>query len=190
MNSIHLCVSLCLPKMLPKDIKRYKRKYLGWLQGENRKLHKISGDKNLTESVHRKISHTMRNFTWCAKFFGCLLWFCRVCAILHNVRNLSFTQSCSYSSSKFLHVMQNFCIAMWKYWLLDFFPWFSSLYLYLAWQPIAKLGKGLWSAPKLRFFMSLSFNLHFHGFTKFSLILGLFQWSNSYQKHQNLPKTD
>ena len=103
MNSIHLCVSLCLPKMLPKDIKRYKRKYLGWLQGENRKLHKISGDKNLTESVHRKISHTMRNFTWCAKFFGCLLWFCRVCAILHNVRNLSFTQSCSYSSSKFLH---------------------------------------------------------------------------------------
>ena len=74
--------------------------------------------------MHRKISHTMRNFTWCAKFFGCLLWFCRVCAILHNVRNLSFTQSCSYSSSKFLHVMQNFCIAMRKYWLLDFFPWF------------------------------------------------------------------
>ena len=25
------------------------------------KLHKIFGDKNLTKSVHKKISHTMRN---------------------------------------------------------------------------------------------------------------------------------
>ena len=47
----------------------------------------ISGDKNLTESVHRKISHTMQNFAWCARFFGCLLWFRRVCKISYNVRN-------------------------------------------------------------------------------------------------------
>ena len=33
----------------PKYTKIYKRKYLGWLQAETRKLHKISEDKNLTE---------------------------------------------------------------------------------------------------------------------------------------------
>ena len=62
--------------MLPiKYIKRYKRKYLCWLQGETSKLHKISEDKNLTESVHRKISHGVQNslaascgFVWCTKF--------------------------------------------------------------------------------------------------------------------------
>ena len=78
--------------MLPKKyIKRYKRKYLGWLQGETRKLHKISYDKNLTESVHRKISHGVQNslvvscgFAWCAKFRI-------VCKISHSVQNLSFT---------------------------------------------------------------------------------------------------
>ena len=63
--------------MLPK---RYKRKYLGWLQGETRKLHKISEDKNLTECIGRfripcEIWHGVRNplatssgFVWCAKF--------------------------------------------------------------------------------------------------------------------------
>ena len=38
---------------------------------------KKSGDKNLTESLHRKISQTMRNFTWCG-FAG---------EISHSVRN-------------------------------------------------------------------------------------------------------
>ena len=71
--------------MLPKRyIKRHKRKYLGWLQGETRKLHKISEDKNLTESVHRKILHTMQNLAWCAKSFGGLKWFHMLCEILHN----------------------------------------------------------------------------------------------------------
>ena len=68
----------------PKYIQKYIWKYLSWLQGENRKLHKISGAKNLTESVHRKISHTMQNFAWRAKFFGCLKWFRMVCEISHN----------------------------------------------------------------------------------------------------------
>ena len=82
---ISLPLSLSLYMMLPpKYTKRYKRKYLGWLQGETRNLHKISEDKNLTELVHRKISYTMRNFAWCAKFFGCLLWFHMVCEILHS----------------------------------------------------------------------------------------------------------
>ena len=71
--------------MLPKRyIKIYKRKYVGWLQGETRKLHKISEDKNLTESVHRKISHSMRNLAWCAKSFGCLKRFRMVCEISHS----------------------------------------------------------------------------------------------------------
>ena len=71
--------------MLPKRyIKRYKRNYLGWLQGETRKLYKISEDKNLTESVHRKISHTMRNLAWCVKSFGCLKWFRMVFEISHS----------------------------------------------------------------------------------------------------------
>ena len=90
----------------PKYTKIYKRKYLGWLQAETRKLHKISEDKNLTESVH--------------------------------------------NHAKML--------------VVAFLLWFSFLHLWLAWHPIAKLGKGLWSAPKLRFFMYLSFNLHCLGF--------------------------
>ena len=112
---------------LSKYTKKYKRKYLGWLQGETRKLHKISEDKNLTESVHRKISHGVRNslavscvFAWCSKFRT----------------------------------------TMRKCWLLDFFLWFSSLHIF-DW-----LGKRLWSATKLGFFIYLSFNLHCHGFHK------------------------
>ena len=86
MKNIHISLSLFLLiyKLPEKNIKRYKRKYLGWLQGETRKLHKISYDKNLTESVHRKISHTMRNLAWCAKSFGYLKWFRMVCEILHS----------------------------------------------------------------------------------------------------------
>ena len=91
-----------------KYIKKYIWKYLSWLQGENRKLHKIFGDKNLTESVHKKISHGVRNslvvssgFAWCAKFRT----------------------------------------AMRKCWLLDFFLWFSSLHLWLAWQRAMKCSK-------------------------------------------------
>ena len=61
-------LSLLIYKLPKKYIKIYKRKYLGWLQGETRKLHKLSEDKNLTESVHREILHTMRNLAWCAKF--------------------------------------------------------------------------------------------------------------------------
>ena len=67
--------------MLPQ---RYIRKYLGWLQRETRKLHKISEDKNLTKSVHRKILHTMPNLAWCAKSFGCLKWFRMVCEMSHS----------------------------------------------------------------------------------------------------------
>ena len=86
MKKIHNIPSLSpLIYMLPKrHIKRYKRKYLGWLQGETRKLHKISEDKNLMESVHRKISHTMQNLAWCVKSFGCLKWFRMVCEVSHN----------------------------------------------------------------------------------------------------------
>ena len=145
----------------PKYTKRYKRKYLGWLQGETRKLHKISEDKNLTESVHRKIMHGVRNslatscgFAWCVKFLT-------VCEIVFHSVMLSILQLLLFLIS---HAMWNFCIAMRKCWLLDFFLWFSFLHLWLAWQPISKLGKGLWSAPKLEFFMYLSFNLHCHGF--------------------------
>ena len=81
MKNIHVCVK---NGTHPKYTKRYKRKYLGWLQGETRNLHKISEDKNLTGLVHKKISYTMRNFAWCAKFFGCLKWFRMVCEISHN----------------------------------------------------------------------------------------------------------
>ena len=89
---ISLPLSLSLYMMLaPKYTKRYKRKYLGWLQGETRNLHKIFEDKNLTELVHRKISHGVRNslaascgFAWCEKSFCCLKWFRMVCKISHN----------------------------------------------------------------------------------------------------------
>ena len=95
---IHLSISLCLPKMLPKNTKRYKRKYIGWLQGENRKSHKISRDKNLTESVHRKISHGVRNslatsygFAGCTKFHTV----CKICPSLNPAATpLNFCMLC------------------------------------------------------------------------------------------------
>ena len=114
------------------------------------------------ESVHRKISQTMRNFAWCAKFIfatscgfaGCSK-FRTVCEIvLHSVLQLLFLL--------ISHAMQNFRINMQNCYILDFFLWFSSLHLWLFWQPISKLGKRLWRAPKLGFFMYLSFNLHCH----------------------------
>ena len=45
MNNIHNItppVSLLIYNLPKRYIKRYKRKYLGWLQGQTRKLHKIS----------------------------------------------------------------------------------------------------------------------------------------------------
>ena len=117
---------------LPKRyIKRYKRKYLGWLQGETRKLHKISEDKNLMESVHR------------GRFrIPCEIWHPQV--VSHGVRN-------SHSHAKLLVAGLLPCVSDW-------------------------FGKGLWSAPKLGFFMYLSFNLHCHWFHKILPLLGLFQW--------------
>ena len=99
----------------------------------------------------------------CEIHFCYILWFRRMFEILHSVRNcpsLSPVASCPS------HAMQNFRIDMQNCYMLDFFLWFSSLHLLLAWQPIAKLGKGLWSGPKLRFFMYLSFNFHCHGLHK------------------------
>ena len=76
-------ISLLIYLLHKRYIEIYKRKYLGWLQGETRKLHKISEDKNLTQSVHGKISHTMRNLAWCAKF----LWLPQ--EVSHGVRNFA-----------------------------------------------------------------------------------------------------
>ena len=134
--------SVCLPLSTQDVTKRYKRKYLGWLQGENRKLHKISGDKNLTELVHWKISQTMWNslaascgFAGCAKF------------VLHLVLQLLLLLILAcYTKFLYSHV---------KMLVVGFLPCISD------W-----LGKGLWSALKLGFFMYLSFNLHCHGFHK------------------------
>ena len=141
---------------LSKYTKKYKRKYLGWLQGETRKLYKISEDKNLMESVHRKTSHTMWNLAWCTKSSGCLKRFCMMCEISHNHAKLfvvgffsSSFPSCLIGLAKGYEVLQS---------LDSSYIWAST---YIAMD-----------------------------FTKFSLILGLFQWSNSYQKHQNVPKTD
>ena len=101
------------------------------------KLHKISRDKNLTESVHRKISHTMRNslaascgFVGCAKFHT----MCEICPSLSPAAAPPLDFACyakfSHRHAKLLHVG-------------FFFLWFSFLHLILAWQPIAKLDKGL-----------------------------------------------
>ena len=111
-NITHISLLIYL---LPKRyIKRYKRKYLGWLQGETRKLHKISEDKNLTESLHS---------------IPCEIW--------HGVQN--FAQPCEISCCWISSSSFPSCIS---YWLCN----------------------GLWSAPKIGFFMYLSFNLHCHEF--------------------------
>ena len=159
MKNIHiLLMSLPLYMMLPKKYKkRYKRKYLSRLQGETRKLHKISEDKNITELVHRKISYTMRNFAWCAKFFGYFLWFRMVCEISH-------------SHAKML--------------VVGFLP----LVFFLA--SLIGLAKGYEVLQSLDSSCIWALTCIAMDFTKFPLILGLFQWSNSYQKHQNLPKVD
>ena len=99
-------------------LKRYIRKYLGWLQGETRKLHKIFENKNLTESVHKYLEITQEGFAyhekfrmvceipswlhlgfaWCTKFLhGCIL-------VSHGVWN--FTQG-----AKFLSLIPALCPA-------------------------------------------------------------------------------
>ena len=129
--------------LLKRYIKRYKRKYLGWLQGETRKLHKIFEDKNLTESVHRKISHTMPNLAWCAKSFGCLKWFRMVCEI-------------SQSHAKML--------------VVGFLP----LVFILA--SLIGLAKGYEVLQSLDSSCIWALTCIAMDFTKFFLILGLFQW--------------
>ena len=102
----------------------------------------------------------------CEIHFYCILWLRWVCKISYSVLNCaslspvvapSLDFACyakfSHRHAKLLHVG-------------FFFLWFSFLHLILAWQPIAKLDKGLWSAPKLGFFMYLSFNLHCPGLHK------------------------
>ena len=154
---LHPYVSISKNVTHTKYIKKYIWKYLSWLQGENRKLHKISGDKNLMESVHRKISHTLGNFAWCVKFFGCLKWFRMVCEI-------------SYSHAEML--------------VVGFLP----LVFFLA--SLIGLAKGYEVLQSLDSSCIWALTCIAMDFTKFSLILGLFQWSNSYQKHQNLRKID
>ena len=136
---LNLSVSFLIYKLPKRYIQRYKRKYLRWLQGETRKLHKISEDKNLMESMHRRISHTMRNLAWCAKSFGRLKWFRMVCKILHN-------------HAKML--------------VVGFLPLVFFLASLIGLAIYCQAWKRLWSAPKLGFFMYLSFNLHCHGLHK------------------------
>ena len=129
--------------------------------------------------MHRKISQTMWNFAWC-DFAGCAK-FCIVCKIvLHLVLQLLLLL--------ISHAMWNFRIDMRNCYTLDFFLWFSSLHLWLAWKHIAKLGKGLWSAPKLGFFMYLSFNLHCHGLHKILLHSLFISMIKNYQKTPKLAK--
>ena len=109
--------------------------------------------------MHGNISQTMRNFAWCAKFIFAVSYGFAGCAKFRIVCEIVLYSVLKLLLLLILHAMQNF-------YMLDFFLWFSSLHLWLAWQPIAKLGKGLWSAPKLGFFMYLSFNLHFYGLHK------------------------
>ena len=66
---ISLPLTLSLYMMLPpKYTKRYKRKYICWLQEETRKLHKIFENKNLTESMHKYLEITQEGFAYHAKF--------------------------------------------------------------------------------------------------------------------------
>ena len=69
--------------------KKYPNNIFDWLQGENRNLHKISWEKNLTESVaniwdctgeFRKVIYTL-NYPFCKFelwFFKLNLWFCNL----------------------------------------------------------------------------------------------------------------
>ena len=107
------------------------------------------------ELVHRKISHTMRNFAWCAKFFGCLKWFRMVCEI-------------SYNHAKML--------------VVGFLP----LVFFLA--SLIGLEKGYEVFQSLDSSCVWALTCIAMDFTKFFLILGLFQWSNSYQKTPKLAK--
>ena len=116
---------------LPKrSIKRYKRKCLGWLQGEIRKLHKIFEDKNLTESVQRfritcEIWHGVRNFAQPQVVS-------QVCEISHSLKWFRRCARFRIASSGFVGV-RDFTQPCEIACLLDFFFWLSSLHLWLAW---------------------------------------------------------
>ena len=113
--------------------------------------------------LHRKILHTMRSFAWYSKFLhGCIL-------VSHGVRNLA-------QGAKFLSLIPTLYPAAIEA-PLDFICYvkilhshaklldvrflllFSSLHTWLACQRLQ-------SAPKLGFFMCLSFNLLCHGLHK------------------------
>ena len=106
------------------------------------------------------VSQGLRNFAQGAKFIFHSLALCPTACTLFGI---------SHSHAKLLDVR--------------FLLWFSSLHTWLIWQMLR-------SSPKLGFFMCLSFNLLCHGlhkvFPHFWLVLTI----KSYQKHQNLPKTD
>ena len=84
--------------------------------------------------MHRKISQTMRNFTWCG--FARCAKFCTVCKIaLYSILQLFFLL--------ISHGMRNFRLDMRNCYMLDFFLWFSSLHLWLAWQRAMRYSKAL-----------------------------------------------
>ena len=134
--------------------------------------------------MHKRISHTMWNFAWCAKFFGCFLWFRMVCEISYSVRNcLSLSPALSPAAvfpldfacyAKFSHSHAKMLV-------IGFLPLVfflvSLIGLVKGYEMLQSLDSScIWASTCIAM-----------DFTKFSLILGLFQWSNSYQKHQNLP---
>ena len=98
----------------------------------------------------------------------CEIHFCLHLVVLQGVWNfthcakLSFTQSCNCSSSWFVMLCEIFACLLHVGFLPLVFFLASLIGSAIYWQG----WKRLWSAPKLRFFMYLSFNLHCHGLHK------------------------
>ena len=91
--------------------------------------------------MHRKISQTMWNFAWCAKFI-----FATSCGFTRCTKFRTLCEIVLHSILQLLlllisHVLQNFRINMQNCYMLDFFLSFSSLHLWLACQMAMKCSK-------------------------------------------------
>ena len=130
----------------------------------------ISGDKNLTESVHRKISQTMLNFAWCAKFCtGCEIVFHSVLQLLFL---LIFAQTCQIAT----------CWISFSVFLPCISDWLGNILPSLA--KAMKCSKA-WNFHACELQLALSWIAQ-----NSPSLLVCFNDKKSYQKHQNLPKTD
>ena len=103
--------------------------------------------------------------------------------VLQLINSLSCSDSFPLFTSQVVKILQVGFHNLRNCWMVDFFCAFLPCILVWIWKRVMKLQSlvSSWIWASTWFAMN---------YTKISLILGLFWWSKSYQKHQNLTQFD